>query len=126
MWIIVPIAPIAIAVICIALGLFGEIQSNLGTISTILTVIVVIIFVGIAIYNLVQKISSTRKTVSTIACAAGGVISSLALRTFISALAEIEFGLLGLLEFAFVGVMGGCICLLIVIGCIYACCWIGE
>ena len=123
MWIIIPLAPVVIAILCIALGLFGEIQRNLQTINTILIVVVAIVFIGIAIYNATRRISTVSKVCSTIACAAGGVVSSLVLNYFISALASIEFGILGLFEFVLVLVMGGCIALLIVLGCIYACCW---
>ncbi len=128
MWIIVifPLTPILIGIVCIALGLFGEIQSNLGAISTFLNVLVIIVFLGIAIYNLTRQITVVKKVVSTIACVVLGTIAGIVLNTFIRALAEIEFGLLGLIEFVFVVIMGGSIALLIVLGCIMACCWFSE
>lgn len=123
MWIIVPLAPIVIVVLCIALGLFGEIQSNLPTINLIISIVVAAVFIGIAIYNATRKITTFSKVCSTIACTAGGIISSLVVNYFIGQLAAIEFGILGLLEFVFVLVMGGSIALLIVLGCICACYW---
>ena len=118
----IPIVPIIIAVLLIGLGLFGEVQSWLPTINIILMIVAAVIFIGIAIYNLCSKISTTRKIFSTITCMLGGIISVFVVDYFMQALASIEFGLLGLFEFAFVGCVGGAIALLIIMGCIWICC----
>lgn len=123
MWIIVPLAPVAIGVLCIALGASYQIQSILPTINTILMILVAIIFVGIGIYNLTCEISSTRKVLSSICCPLGGLISGYILHSLIESLIQIDLALFGFIEFIFVLIMGGSISLLIVGCCIYACCW---
>lgn len=127
MWIIaLPATPIIIAVICIALGLFGEIQSSLGTINSLLNVLVVLAFGGICLYNFTRFISPTKKVLGSIACVLLGAVSKAVLSLFIRSLGEIEFGLFGLLEFALVFFLGGSITLLVVLGCIMACTWFSE
>ena len=124
---IVPLLPIAIALFLIATGVFGEIQSNLDTLNTILMVIIVVVFVSIAIYNLTRRyVSPTKKVFSTISCAVLGVVSGFVLKSFLLELASINMDILGVFEFAFVGFVGGCISLLIVLGCIMACCWFSN
>lgn len=126
MIIILPLVPIIIAIICIALGLFGEIQSNLSTINTILIVVVSLVFAGLGIYGLTRKTEIIRKILGIVACGIGDFISTKVLMFLIKELASIEFGLIGLLEFVFVLALGGCICLAIVLGCICACCKIVD
>ncbi len=123
---IFPLVPIIIAIICIALGLFGEIQSNLSTINTVLIVVVSLAFAGLGIYGLTRKTEPIRKVLGLISCGIGGFISTKVLTYLIKELASIEFGLLGLFEFVFVLVLGGSLCLLIVLGCICACCKIVD
>ena len=126
MWIIVPLAPIAIALFLLAGGVFGELQSSLHTINTIVIILNVLIFGGIGIANLFCSISTTKKVLSTICCSALGTLSGLVLNGFINALAAIKLDPLGVFEFAFVLLMGGCLVLLVVIGCIMACAWFGD
>ena len=126
MWIVVPLVPILIGIFCISFGLFGEIQSHLQTINTIVMVIMALVFIGIAIYNITRRTSVLQKVFSTITCVICGIISTTVLRFLIQELAAIEFGLFGLLEFAFVLLLGGSICSLIVIGCIMVCCWFSN
>ena len=125
---ILPLAPIVIALFLIAAGAFGEIQSNLDTLNTILIVCVVVVFGGIAIYNLTRDyVSSTKKVFSTISCGVLGTVSGFVLKFFLKELASIDMGgVLGVFEFAFVGFIGGCIVLMIVLGCIMACCWFSD
>lgn len=123
---IIPLAPIVIALICIGLGVFGKVQDNISTISNVLMIVSIIVFAGMAIYNLFSNISTMRKIFSTITCAVLGTISTWILTAFVHELGEIEFGLLGLIEFAFVLMMGGSICLGIVAGCVYLCMMFSE
>lgn len=127
MYIVLPLLPILIALLFIAFGIFGEIQSNIDAINTIVIIAVAITFIGIAIYNLTRDyVTRNKKILSTIACGVLGTISGYVMHYFVSALGAIEFGILGLIEFIFVLIMGGSICLLIVLGCVVACCWFGE
>ena len=122
MWIIVPLAPVAIGVLVLALGLSFELQSMLPTINTIIMILIAIIFGGIGIYTLTCEISSTRKFFGTISCILGGGISAYIMHSLIQSLIAIDLGGLGFLEFIFVLFLGGCIALLLVFGCIYICC----
>ena len=126
MIIILPLLPIVIGVVLIVLGLFSELQSHLTAINTFLMIVNIVIFGGIGIYNLTCNISTTKKTLSSIACVASCIVSGITINTFIDALAEIEFGLLSIVELALVGGIGGPIALIIIIGCIMACCWFNE
>lgn len=126
MIVILPLLPIVIGVVLVALGLFGELQSHLAAINIFLIIINVIIFGGIGIYNLTCNISTTKKVFSSIACVVFGIVSGITINTFIGVLAEIEFGLLAIVELAVVVCIGGPLALLIIIGCIMACCWFNE
>ncbi len=116
---IFPLAPIVLAVLLIAFGLFGEISSNMDTIATIVMVINIIIFLGIIIYNLTRDTLPARKAFSVAVPVVLGMVASFILKYFCSALAAIEFSILGMFEFVFVLVVGGSICLLLVGGCMY-------
>lgn len=127
MWIVLPLAPIVIALFLITAGVFGEIQSNLDTINMILTICNTLVFIGIAIYNLTRDyISIVKKIFSSVSCCVLGIVSAFVLKFFLSELASIDMGILGVLEFGFVGIAGGCITLMIVCGCIMACCWFSD
>lgn len=127
MIVILPLAPIVLVLFILAGALFSEAQSWLNTLNVVMLVLVACIFIGIAIYNLTRDyVSLEKKVISTLSCAVLGTVSGFAVNYFLNALAEIELGVLGVLEFALVLVMGGSICLLIVIGCICACAWFGD
>ncbi len=124
---IVPLLPIAIALFLIAAGVFGEIQSNLDTVNSVLMVCVALVFGGIAIYNLTRDyVSSTKKVFSTLSCGVLGTVSGFVLKGFIQELASIDMDIFGVFEFAFTGFLGGCIVLMLVLGCIMACCWFSD
>lgn len=125
---LVPLAPIVIAVFLIGSGLASELQQRLDGILLVLTIIVALIYLFIAISNLVDKsLSKTRKVISTIACVVCTFISRAAMRIFIGELASIKSDLFMLIEFAFVAVVGGALCLLVVYGLMYFCyCVIGQ
>lgn len=121
------LVPIVIAIFLIVAGLVGELQSNIDIINTILMVCVTLVFSGIAIYNLTRNyVSPAKKVWSTLACGVLGTVSGFVLNYFIKELAAIEFGIIGVLEFVFVGFVGGGIVLMILLGCIMACCKFGE
>lgn len=124
----VPLAPIVIAIFLIGTGVASELQQRLDNILIILTIIMIILYVFIAISNLVDRcLSVTRKVISTIACVAGAVISRMAIKMFLEELASIKSDVFMLIEFAFVAVVGGAICLLVVFGIMYFCyCVIGQ
>ena len=124
----VPLVPILIAVFLIGSSVASELQQRLDSILVILTVIIIIAYVIIAISNLVNKyLSTTRKVLSTIFCVVGAIVSRAAVKMFLSELASIKSDVFLLIEFAFVGLVGGAICLLVVIGCMYFCyCVIGQ
>lgn len=124
---IIPLLPIAIALFLIVAGVFGEIQSNINTINTILTICVAVVFAGISIYNLTRDyVSMIKKVFSTLSCGIFGFISSFVLKNFLHELASIDMDVLGVIEFGFVGIIGGCIALLVIMGCIWVCCWFGD
>ena len=123
---IFPLLPILIAILLIAMGVFGEIQSNLDTINTVLVIVVSVVFTWIGIYNLTQNISTTRKVLSTICCIGAGILSSMVLCYLIKVIAAIEFGILGLIEFIFVLVIGGGLALVAIIWSIIGCLWFSD
>lgn len=126
MWFVFPLTPILIAIFVIVFALIGGIQQNLDKISPVLIFLVVLIFVIFAIYNLTRRMTVSRKVCSTIACAMGGGISAFVMNYLLDALAAIEFGIFGVIEFVFVLGVGGGIAGLIILGCICVCFWLGD
>lgn len=118
MVIIVPLVPIIIGILCIVFGLFGEFSSNIQTITNIVLIVNIIIFLCIAIYNVTREISSLRKYFSLVVVTILGTISGFIIKFFMDALGAIDFSIIGLIEFIFVGGLGGCIALLLILGCI--------
>ena len=124
----VPLVPILIAVFLIGSSVASELQQRLDNILVVLTIIIIIAYLIIAISNLVNKyLSVTRKVISSISCVVGAIISRVAVKMFIEELASIKSDVFMLIEFAFVAVVGGCICLLVVSGIMYFCyCVVGQ
>ncbi len=120
MIIIMPLFPIAIAIIVLSFALFGEFTDNVDTISTVVMVLSVIVFLCVLIYCLTRDVSAGRKVFSSIVTIGAGAFSTFILTQFIQGLGEIELSLLGLMEFAFTAVAGGGIVLAIVVGCVWA------
>lgn len=126
MMIVLPLVPILIGIFCILLGAFSEIQESINTITIILIIIASLIFLGIIIFNWTKKKSIINKIVTTATCLVSDFASMGIILYFMEQIGKIEFSVLGLVEFLFVLVVGGCICVAIIIGLISLCFGLAE